>query len=93
MKVSVIKLGDNYIMKLRSGKVVIFDREYGFTYDPGEPECHVYMTNILEAVANGEVPQRITVDVEVRPLKRSYLVIIDKEHRAVVDDLSELAVV
>jgi len=89
VKVSVIKLGDNYIMKLRSGKVVIFDREYGFTYDPGEPECHVYMTGVLEAVADGVVPQRITVDVEVRPLRRSYLLIIDK-HRAVVDSLDEL---
>jgi len=90
MKVSVIKLGDNYIMKLRSGKVVIFDREYGFTYDPEEPECHVYMTNILEAVADGVMPQRMVVDVEVKPLKRSYLVIIDREHRAVVDSLDEL---
>jgi len=89
VKIVVTKIGDTYITKLKSGRIVIFDREYGFTYDPEEPECHVYMTNILEAVADGVVPQRMAVDVKVKPLKRSYLVII-REHKAVVDSLDEL---
>ena len=93
MKVSVIRLGDTYIMKLKSGKIVIFDKEYGFTYDPQDPECHIYMASVLEAVANGEVPQQVTVEVKVRPLKESYLVSIDRERRAVVKDLGELPVV
>jgi len=93
VKIRVVKIGDVYVARLRSGRIVIFDREYGFTYDPREPECHIYMADVLEAVANGEVPQQVVVDVEVRQLKRSYLVIIDKERRAVVEDLGELPAV
>jgi len=93
MKIRVVKIGDVYIAKLRSGKIVIFTDDYGFTYDPQDPECHIYMASILEAVANGEVPQQLTIEVKVRPLKESYLVSIDREHKAVVEDLGELPAV
>jgi len=90
VKISVIKIGDMYIKRTGSGKIIIFDEGVGFEYDPEEPECHVYMTNLLELIANGEVPRVVEVEAEVTKTKYGYLVKVADRRKALVKDLSEL---